>query len=80
MKYVHMEPTMMDVYRYLSMLRKSGKTNRFGDTVDFVMLADDIFPYLEDAFNMSSQEAENALVEWTHSFDLPKDKQPQDGR
>jgi len=75
-----MEQTTLDVYRFLVNLRNSGKTNRLGDTVDFVMLADDIFPYLEDTFNMSSQEAENALVGWTNSFDLPKDKQPQDGR
>ena len=64
-----MEQTLLEHYKFLVKLRNSGTTNMFGAT-----------PYLEDAFNMSRQEAKNALLGWMESFDLPKDKQPQDGR
>jgi len=64
-----MEQTMLEVYKYLVMLRNSGETNMWGAT-----------PYLEDAFNLSSQEARNALLGWIKSFDLPEGKQPLDGR
>ena len=64
-----MERAILDIYKYLVNLRNSGITNMFGAT-----------PYLEDTFNLSTQEARNALSAWMKSFDLPKDKQPQDGR
>jgi len=64
-----MEQTPLDVYKYLVILRNSGETNMFGAT-----------SYLEDAFDMSHQEARNTLFGWMKSFELPEDKQPKDGR
>ena len=62
-------PNTIDYYEFLVNLRNSGITNMFGASV-----------YLEDTFNLSPQEAKSVLANWMRSFNLPKVKQPQDGR
>ena len=56
-------------YKFLVRLRDSGETNMFGAS-----------PYLADAYGLSSKTAQNILVDWMNTFDLPKDEQPEDGR
>ena len=62
------ELTLMH-FRYLVKLRNSGATNMFGAR-----------PYLQSAFGVSQSEAQDILMNWMHSFDLPEDEQPDDGR
>tara|TARA_Y100000310_G_scaffold34266_1_gene32422 strand:- start:1357 stop:1566 length:210 start_codon:yes stop_codon:yes gene_type:complete len=64
-----MEQATLEIYKYLVNLRNSGATNMWGASI-----------YLEDAFDLSKQEAKNALLGWIKTFDLPEDEQPQDGR
>jgi len=59
----------MTHYRFLVLLRNSGATNMYGAG-----------QYLEEAYDLSREEARKILVAWMKSFDLPQAEQPDDGR
>ena len=59
----------IDYYRYLVRLRDSGRTNMYVAS-----------PYLERMFSLGKREAIDVLTDWMHSFDLPEEEQPDDGR
>jgi len=45
------------IFRYLDMLRESGKTNMFG-----------AIPYLVDSFKITKYDANRHLVKWMEAF------------
>ena len=49
------------IFRYLDMLRESGKTNMF-----------DAVPYLVKAFNITKYDAQRHLVKWMETFESEK--------
>jgi hypothetical protein len=53
----HSNPTEAEIREYLMDLRDSGITNMFGAG-----------PYLQDRFDLTREEARDALINWMESF------------
>ena len=51
------------IFRYLDMLRESGKTNMFGAV-----------PYIVEAFNITKYDAQRHLVKWMETFGERKNR------
>ena len=49
------------IFRYLDLLRESGKTNMF-----------DAVPYLVDSFKITKYDAQRHLVKWMETFESEK--------
>lgn len=69
-----MNKKWMRYYRYLEKLRASGITNMFEASV-----------YLEDEFNLYTDDAKKILVSWMKNYDeilsdLKKEKEVQNGK